>query len=125
MSGALEYPKVNFSNNSEVDLAFSLYSVPSDSIIHQFMGTFPAQAKDLAEVYAEFAKKNSLYSPRYVFPKFHFLCTSLIDSPGSIFPDVIRRYEKLVKPFKRIIKKLQNYHTVNNQLNKIEKFHKY
>jgi len=121
----LEYPKVNFLNNSEVDSAFLLYSVPSDSIIHQFMGTLPAQAEDLAEIYVEFAKKNSLYSPRYGLPKFHFLCTSLIDSPGSIFPDVTRRYEKLVKPFKRIIKRLQNYHPVNNQLNKIEKFHEY
>ena len=96
---------MNFSNNSEVDLAFLLYSVPSDSIIHQFMGALPAQVEELAEMYVEFAKKNSLYSPRDGLPKFHFLCTSLIDSPGSIFPDVIRRYEKLVKPFKRIIKR--------------------
>jgi len=106
-------------------LAFLLYSVPSESFIHQFMGKLSAHLENLAEVYLEFAKKNGLYSPREGLPKFHFLCVSLLDSKGSIFPDVIRRYEKLVKPFRSIIKKLQNYHQINNQLNDITGFHEF
>ena len=118
----LNIPKVHFLSNKEVDLAFLLYSLPPESFIHQFMGKLSGQFENLAEVFVEFAKKNGLYSPREGLPKFHYLCVSLLNSQGSIFPDVVKRYKKLVKPFRSIIKKLQNYYQINNQLNDVISF---
>ena len=106
-------------------MAFLLYSLPSDSFIHQFIGKLSVRLENLAEIYVEFAKKNGLYSPREGLPKFHYLCVSLLNSQGSIFPDVIKRYKKLVKPFRSIIKKLQNYYQINNQLNDVVSFHEF
>jgi len=115
--------KIHFLSNRAIDLAFLLYSIPSESFIHQFMGKLHVQLENLVEEYTEFAKKNGLYSPRDGLPKFHYLCVSLLDSQGSVFPDVVRRYQKLVKPFSSIIEKLQKYYQTNNQLNDIIGIH--
>ena len=57
----------------------------------------------MLRAFGEFAQRNSLYSQRDGGFRFHFLCASLLDSKGSVYPDVNRRYGVMVSPFKSLV----------------------
>ena len=49
--------------------------------------------------------KQGLFSLNEGMPKFHFLCTSLVEERGTIFPDFNEKYRNSLKPFQAFIAK--------------------
>lgn len=98
-------PKVFFVNNEEMDLAFLLNSLSPKSLIHRFAQNIPRELEELALEYQEFAEKHGLFSQRHGLPKFHFLCASLVDDQGTVFPDVNKKYGKSWESFRAFIEK--------------------
>lgn len=92
-------------NSKEVDIAFLLNSLSPKSLTHRFAQDIPTTLQGLVPEYQVFAEKHGLFSPTDGMPKFHFLCTSLIDEPGTIFPDVNEKYKDSLKPFQTLITK--------------------
>lgn len=101
----MDAPRVSFANCEEMDVAFLLNSLSPKSLIHRFRQDVPRELDGLAREYERFAEKQSLHSPRNGLPKFHFLCASLVDNEGSVFPDVRERYRTSQEPFRVLIEK--------------------
>lgn len=100
-----DVPRVSFVNSEEMDVAFLLYSRSPKSLIHRFSHTIPRALEKLSLDYNDFAERHGLFSMREGLPKFHFLCTSLVDERGTIFPDINERYGKSLSPFRVLIEK--------------------
>lgn len=98
-------PRVSFANSEEMDVAFLLNSLSPKSLIYRFRQNVPRELEGLAQEYERFAEKHNLHSPREGLPKFHFLCASLVDDEGSVFPDVSDKYRKSREPFRVLIEK--------------------
>lgn len=98
-------PRTSFANSGDMDFAFLLNSLSPKSLIHRFAENIPRELRRLALEYEEFAEKHGLLSPRDGLPKFHFLCTSLVDERGTVFPDINKKYERSLKPFQVLIEK--------------------
>jgi len=106
----LGIPKISFVNSKEIDVSFLLNSLSHKSLTHRFAQDVPKALEGLALGYEELAKKHGLFSPNQGLPKFHFLCTSLIDERGTVFPDVDEKYRNLLRPFQVFIEKAEaNY----------------
>jgi hypothetical protein len=115
-------PKVSFIKNEEIDLAFLLYSLSPKSFFFYLKRNVPEDLETLAQDYKRFAEKNGLYSQRDGLPKFHFLCTSLVDSQASVFPDVNNKYGKLLKPFQTLIASGKEFCPPTKRMNKLGDF---
>lgn len=98
-------PRVSFVNSEEMDVAFMLNSLSPKSLIYRFRQNAPRELEGLAREFERFAGKHGLHSPREGLPKFHFLCASLVDDEGSVFPDVSEKYRKSREPFRVLIEK--------------------
>jgi hypothetical protein len=98
-------PKVSFVNSKEIDAAFLLNSLSPKSLIHRFTQDIPKTLEGLVLEYEGLAEKHGLFSPNEGLPKFHFLCTSLHDERGTVFPDVNEKYRNSLKPFEVLIEK--------------------
>ena len=96
---------MSFVNSEEMDVAFLLNSLSPKSLIHRFRQNAPRELEGLAREYERFAEEHNLHSPREGLPKFHFLCASLVDDEGSVFPDVREKYRKSREPFRVLIEK--------------------
>jgi hypothetical protein len=101
----LSIPEVSFVNSKEMDVAFLLNSLSPKSLIHRFAQNIPKALEELDLEYERLAEKHGLFSPREGLPKFHFLCTSLIEERGSVFPDVDEKYRNSLRPFQALIEK--------------------
>jgi hypothetical protein len=88
-----------------MDVAFLLYSSSPKSLIHRLTQNTPGEHEELALEFEGLAEKHGLFSPREGLPKFHFLCTSLVDERGTVFPDVNEKYGRSLKPFQVLIEK--------------------
>jgi hypothetical protein len=96
---------VSFLSSNEIDVAFLLNSVSPKSLIHRFTRDIPKELEGVALEYEGLAGKHGLFSPSEGLPKFHFLCTSLVDERGTVFPDVNEKYRNSLKPFEVLITK--------------------
>ena len=101
----MSVPRISFVNSKAVDVAFLLNSLSPRSLIHGFTQDIPETLEGVVPEYQEFAKRHYLFSPNEGMPKFHFLCTSLIDEGGTVFPDVNEKYRSSLKPFQVLIEK--------------------
>jgi hypothetical protein len=97
---------VSFGNNDGIDAAHRLYSSSPKSVLYHCKPDI-GDEPPLLRAFSEFAEKNGLYSQRDGSFKFHFLCASLLDSQGSVYPDVNRRYGRLVSPFKSLVSQVR------------------
>jgi hypothetical protein len=88
-----------------MDVAFLLYSSFPKSLIHRLTQNTLGEHEELALEFEGLAEKHGLFSPREGLPKFHFLCTSLVDERGTVFPDVNEKYGRSLKPFQVLIEK--------------------
>jgi hypothetical protein len=88
-----------------MDVAFLLNSIPPKSLLHNFAQDVPKTLEGMALEYEKLARKHGLLSSKEGLPKFHFLCTSLTDEHGTVFPDVNEKYKNLLKPFQVLIEK--------------------
>jgi hypothetical protein len=103
-------------NSEEIDLAFLLNSVSSKSLIHRFTRNIPKLLERANLEYQELAVKQGLFSRNEGMPKFHFLCTSLVDEHGTIFPDVNEKYGNSVKPFQAFIAKAKTDYSATRHI---------
>lgn len=103
-------------NNGGVDVAFLLYSSAPKSFIPHSRQKVPRTLEGIAQEYELFGEKNDLWSPRDGLPKFHFLCTSLVDDQASVFSDVNRKYGDLTEPFRVLVEKAKLAYSVDRQL---------
>jgi hypothetical protein len=95
-------PKISFKNSADIDAAFLLHCLSPKSLFYDCKQNIQWE-HTLLQACDEFAEKSGLYSPRDGLPKFHFLCASLADSQGSVFPDVDNKYRNLLNPFQALI----------------------
>jgi len=112
-------PRVSFVNNGGIDVAFLLYSLSPKSFIPHSRQEVPRKLEGIAQEYELFGEKNDLWSPRDGLPKFHFLCTSLVDNQASIFSDVNRKYGDLTEPFQVLVEKAKLAYSVDRQLEEL------
>lgn len=115
-------PQVSFSSNEEIDLAFLLSSLSPKSLIHQSRQDISRKLETLAQNYERFAEKSSLYSQRDGLLKHHFLCASLVDSQGSIFSDVNKKYENLLAAFRTLIASGKGFYSATKQMSDLGDF---
>jgi hypothetical protein len=92
-------------NSKEIDVAFLLNSLSRKSLTHGCAQNIPKALDGLALEYEGFAEKHGLFSRSEGLPKSHFLCTSLIDERGTVFPDVYEKYKSSLKPFQVLIER--------------------
>lgn len=117
-----DLPQISFTNNRLLDLAFVLNTLSSKSPIHCFRKEIPTELEMLARDYTRFAAKNSLFSPRDGMLKFHFLSASLVSDRGSVFPDVNKKYQKLVVPFKNLIENGKTLYSSGRKISDLGNF---
>ena len=103
-------------NSEEIDVAFLLNSVSSKSLIHRFTRDIPKSLERADLEYQELAAKQGLFSLNEGMPKFHFLCTSLINEHGTIFPDVNEKYRNSLKPFQAFIAKAKTDYSATRHI---------
>ena len=118
----MDVPKVSFVNSEEMDVAFLLNSLSPKSLIHRFGHKAPRALDDLAREYERFAEKCGLHSPREGLPTFHFLCASLLDDQGSVFPDVNKKYGKSQEAFRALIEKGKKGYSTTKSIGKLGNF---
>jgi hypothetical protein len=94
-------------NSKKMDVAFLLNSLSPKSLMHGFTQEIPKTLEALVPEYEALAEKHGLFSPNEGLPKFHFLCTSMIDERGTIFPDVNKKYKNSLKPFQTLIERAE------------------
>jgi hypothetical protein len=90
-----------------MDVAFLLNSLSPKSLMHRFTQEIPKTLEALVPEYEALAEKHGLFSPNEGLPKFHFLCTSMIDEHGTVFPDVNEKYKNSLKPFQNLIERAE------------------
>lgn len=95
-------PSVSFGSDDGIDAAHRLYSSSPKSVLFHCKPDIEEEPA-LLKAFSEFAEKNGLYSQRDGGFKFHFLCASILDNQGSVYPDVNRRYDRLISPFKSLV----------------------
>lgn len=110
---------MTFVNSKEMDVAFLLNSLSSKSLIHRFKHDIPRTLEGLALEYEELAKKHGLFSPREGLPKFHFLCTALIDERGTVFPDVEKKYKSSLRPIQVLIEKAKADYSATRRIEEL------
>lgn len=93
---------MTFGSSEEVDAAHRLYCSSPKSVLY-YCREDRREGDSLLRAYKEFADKSGLYSRRDGGFRFHFLCASLLGDPGSVFADVVKKYQGLVVPFKSLI----------------------
>lgn len=106
-------------NSKEMDVAFLLNSLSPKSLIHRFTQDIPKTLEGLVPEYERFAEKQGLFSPNEGMPKFHFLCTSLIDEHGTVFPDVNEKYRNSLKPFQVLIEKAKADYSATRRIEEL------